>query len=411
MDIYCHVNEGTQKHLEGMGILQDSHWFHFHDTIESLASDVKSRKHEAIFIFEWDSKAKAMQSTLADLHAMTSEYSFYVFLLGEEKDLDQISKALEWGAHDVLTHPVNEKLFEQKVRIASQIVNDRQALLESSAVLERYATHVDKIAAERAHQLFHAERLSTLGTMSAGIAHEIKTPLGYMATSLETAKIYWEKTGPLLKEGEKKEQGDKELIERVINRIPKALDRIDSGLYKINRIMKSLQTFAHSSKGEKKEVDVNECIEMALEICEGATQGTATVETTLCPELPSLSLDPIQLEQVVTNLIVNASHALEHTESPQIRIATDFCEENITIVIEDNGPGIPEDKWETIWQPFYTTKEAGKGTGLGLAICKGLMKDNGGTIALQNGELGGACFVLTFPRKKKSYASDAIEQR
>lgn len=364
---------------------------------DALHSIIEDTRFAGIFLFEWAYGSIDYQQFLAGLNRHVTELPYYAFFIGEPNDYKELCYSLTYGAHDFFLKPLDQLLIEHKLILASQIVTDKQAQVDSNAVLERYAEHVDKLAAERASQLFHAERLSTIGTMSAGLAHEIKTPLGYISASLETAKIYWEQTTPVLRESIDDLRNDRQSIEKAVAKIPQALDRIHLGLDKIGRITSSLQSFARASRGERTETDLNSCVEMALEIAEATTKGAAEIELALEEVLPLVSIDHLQIEQVIINLVVNACHALENTPQPKIVVTTTYDKDRVSVSIADNGPGIPKEKWETIWQPFYTTKEEGKGTGLGLAISKGLIRDNGGTILLDESEFGGAKFELAFP--------------
>ena len=312
---------------------------------------------------------------------------------------------LNQGAHDLFAFPVDHLLLRAKLNVALQIVVDRRVLAESAQVMERYAMHVDRLSAERARQLFHAERLSTLGTMSAGLAHEIKNPLGYISTSLETARIYWSQASELLaRELTTEETGSDGTpsTERILDRIPKAFERIATGLERIDKLMQNLKNFARSSCGEKKLSSLNSCVDTALEMCQTALKYHVTVERELDPDLPLLKLEPQQIEQVLINLFVNAGHALEKQESGTITVRSFVEDGSVVLTVADNGPGIPRSKLDTIWQPYYTTKEEGKGTGLGLAITKSLIRDHGGTITAQNRRECGAEFCLRFPLPKDS---------
>ncbi|MCB0352240.1 MAG: hypothetical protein KDD64_01910 [Bdellovibrionales bacterium] len=322
---------------------------------------------------------------------------YYAILSATKSRLAEALQFVNEGFHDVVVNPIERDLLIRKVLVASQLVADKRTLVESSEVLERYAKHIDAVAAERARQLFHAERLSTLGTMSAGLAHELKTPIGYISTSFETTKIYWEKVDQSIRQAlTEGQQLDEKVLTKALDSVPRALSRIDVGLEKITRLTSNLKKFAHASKEERTECSLNSCIQMALEMCESAVNGKIEVVTDLAEDLPLIRIDSQQVEQVFINLVVNAAHALEGQEYPRITLRTQTDGDRVEAFVEDNGPGIPQEHLQSIFKPFYTTKEIGKGTGLGLAISQSLVRDNGGEISVTNKDTGGALFTLRF---------------
>ncbi len=365
----------------------------FQSTSEALEL-IRKENSSGLIILEWAPAKDDISSFLQALRKIQHEIPSYVVLLGKEEHHDALLEALHIGAHDFFLSPVDYPLLQTKLHIGHTTINDKQALIDASQVLERYAMHIDRIAAERARQLFHAERLSTLGTMSAGLAHEISTPIGYISASLQTVKIFWGQIEEILTNLNNEKQDEKN-IDKLLEKYPKALGRIELGMQKIDKLMSGLKNFARSSRGERVPTNINDCVHMALEMAESTLKYHVEVKTDLQDNLPLVEVDAQQIEQVCINLCVNAAHAMEETENAILHISTRATEDNhITLTIEDTGPGIPEEALESIWQPFYTTKEVGKGTGLGLAICRNLIRDNSGTIDVTNANGGGARFVI-----------------
>ena len=348
-----------------------------------------------LYIFDQSSLQNEAAEFIQTLWKCRHAVPLFAFVVGDKKDEEQLVQIIGKSAHDYLSVPIPSELGKVKLDIAKQIVVDQRVLAESNQVIERYAQHIDKLSADRARQLFHAERLSTIGTMSAGLAHEIKNPLGYISTSLETTKIYWQQTSELLSDTEI--HIDENTRDRLISKVPKALERISNGLERIDKLMQGLNNFARSSQGEKQLHNLNDSVHLALEIADIHLKYHVMIETKLCPELSLVKVNPQQVEQVIINLLINAAHALEFEENGRVSIAS--FEENgrAVLTIADNGPGIPESHLQSIWQPFYTTKEEGKGTGLGLSISQNLIRDNGGSISVMNGDSGGALFKIEFP--------------
>ncbi|MCI5064833.1 ATP-binding protein, partial [bacterium] len=127
-----------------------------------------------------------------------------------------------------------------------------------------------------------------------------------------------------------------------------------------------------------------------------------TVITEIPEELPCVFVDAQKIEQVLVNLMVNAGHALEKSEAPVIRLSATKQEKTISLFVQDNGSGIPDDKLDKIWMPFFTTKEVGKGTGLGLHICRDIIEAHDGQITATNSDDGGALFQVILPSLNES---------
>jgi signal transduction histidine kinase/CheY-like chemotaxis protein len=227
-------------------------------------------------------------------------------------------------------------------------------------------------------QLAQSEKMSSLGQMISGTAHELNNPLasvlGYVQLLRATA-------------GQDEKLASRfELIRREAERCQK--------------IVQNLLAFARQRPPERKPFSINEVIHSVLSLMgyQLRTSGVKVSEE-LSSELPAFEGDPHQLQQVLVNLMTNAQQAIRQAqEAGEIRVRTETREGNHVVVeIHDSGPGIPEEVRSRIFDPFFTTKEEGKGTGLGLSIVYGIVISHGGTIEARPSELGGACFRITFP--------------
>ncbi len=332
---------------------------------------------------------------LTRLKSLGVDQALYVIGACKGKKLKQ-PLALEDAVNDLIDIE-NTQSVQKKLEKGKSAIDTKQALLDANEVLERYSQHIDQIAEERARQLIHAERLSTLGVMSAGIAHEINTPIGFMSTSLESSKLYWNELEALIK-SQIPAQSLTEQQLKMLERMPKALERIERGLEKVQNVTTGLKNFGRASQSNRRPVEINDCIREAVEVAEHAVQKVAEVRMHLSEPSPIVNANAQQLEQVMVNLLVNAAHALEgRTGERLIEISSSREAEWVSVVIEDNGPGIPEEIMDNIWQSFFTTKEEGKGTGLGLAISRGIVRDHSGSINVSNKAKGGAQFEVRLP--------------
>ncbi len=226
-------------------------------------------------------------------------------------------------------------------------------------------------------QIRQAEKLSALGQMISGIAHELNNPLavikGYLDLLLSRADV------PMSM------RGDLEKIAREGNRAAK--------------LVRNFLSFARERPAQRGPVPLNELIESVVELGRfDALVAQSTITLDLDPGLPQVIADADQVQQVLVNLLHNSLQALACAPCPgRIVIRTRAVAAFVSIQIEDNGPGVPADLRGKIFEPFFTTKEVGVGTGLGLSIAHSIMSEHGGRITYTPAPTGGAGFTLEFP--------------
>ncbi len=250
--------------------------------------------------------------------------------------------------------------------------------------LQDYADKLEEMVQSRTKQLIHAERLATLGTFSAGMAHEINNPNAFIAGNVQFLQQFWQLAHPILKNNANQDASGR--IERFLGEIDKTLDGMLDGSMRISKIVDSLKTY---SKGGM-ESDRVECrLEEPLRDAENLLQHRFKNETAKLIFNSSRNItiycDRQQMAQVFVNLFNNALDALnEMGEIPEKRITVEskLIEEHIWIWVKDNGPGIPDSAIGRIFDPFYTSKGKTKGTGLGLSIVEGIIKDHRGQITI-----------------------------
>ena len=228
-------------------------------------------------------------------------------------------------------------------------------------------------------QLFQAEKLSSIGKLVAGVAHELNNPL---TTILGFAEFLREAHGL---------PGD----------AASALEAICHEAKRSAHLVRSLLTFSRQRKPEKEECSLNELIETILGIQDRRIEKSdIRVETDLDRTLPPIHGDPSQLQQVLLNLFSNAFDAVEENKQERpglVRLRTQSIEGCAVMEVEDNGPGIKKEYRRKIFDPFFTTKPPGKGTGLGLSIAYGIVKEHGGHIYLASPPTEGGRFVVELP--------------
>ncbi|MEP6888890.1 MAG: ATP-binding protein, partial [Nitrospirales bacterium] len=227
-------------------------------------------------------------------------------------------------------------------------------------------------------QLLQASKLASIGELAAGIAHELNNPLNNIGLCV----------GNVLDRAE--QEHDEHLT--------RDLRIVNEQVHRAAAIIHHLRTFARTTTTERDMVMLSEVIQRGLLfLTEHLRLDNISVQTELCRTEAPIWANAIQLEQVMINLLTNARDALEGQSSKVVTVRTSVAAGVVTLMVEDNGPGIPAEVAARIFDPFFTTKPVGKGTGLGLSITYGIVNDHGGSIHLEKGAGGGARFVITLP--------------
>jgi len=225
-------------------------------------------------------------------------------------------------------------------------------------------------------QLLQTEKLSSLGTMISGIAHELNNPLtGIMGN----AEILSQHPG---------------LEPDVVRR----LDTIFRESIRASKIIKGLLSFAREHKPERRLISLNDSIMESYKLREYDLKvSDIRVELSLSDRMRPTYADPYQIQQVFVNIINNARDALVEREGGTLTIRSRQLRDRLVVEFEDNGPGIAPDNLKRIFDPFFTTKDVGKGTGLGLSMAYGIINEHEGTIEAANAPGGGTIFTVSIP--------------
>jgi len=242
-------------------------------------------------------------------------------------------------------------------------------------------------------QLIRTDKLASLGTLVAGIAHEINNPLGIIAGYSE-ALLERAQAGALT--------GMKEFED-----FPEYLKTIHSEIFRCKGILRSLLEFARPSGGTFREIDINELIKEVLLLLKHRTARLQhTLELDLNRGVPKIHADAGSLRQLLLNLLLNAiyftpeggsiSIKTDADDAPQ-RPGLDACPRRVRLSVQDTGTGIPGELINKIFDPFFTTKPVGEGTGLGLTICHRIVEEHGGAIDVESEPGKGATFTITLP--------------
>jgi signal transduction histidine kinase len=325
---------------------------------------------------------------LEKLNEVYPQSNIPVLFMTGSTDHKSINKGFELGAVDYITKPYNM----HEVRHRLQIHHD---LYKSRKEIDLFAQEMETLAEGRAQQLLHADRLVTLGTMSAGIMHEINNPTTFISGNVQLLK---NKYLPIIEKAlkESPDSGDRK-IQFILRELPKMCEGILNGVVRIKKITDGLKSFSRSLEDGKEIILLSKIIDNALFFCKSSIPKSVELECINDENLLKIHGDSQKIEQVLINLIINSSHAMEDKESPKVTISTTVKDKFVKITISDNGTGIPENLLEKIWDPFFTTKAKGKGTGLGLSICREIVEGHEGTIEYDDAFGSGACFHISIP--------------
>ncbi len=233
-------------------------------------------------------------------------------------------------------------------------------------------------------QLLQAEKMSSLGKLSAGVAHQLNNPLGSITLFIKLIMEDYELEEPLQKD----------------------MERVLEDAKRCKKIVKELLEFTRQTNYIMRSCDINKALRRTLFLLENqAIFQNIKIEKKIFQKLPMISANEQQLNHVFMNIILNAAQAMEG--KGKLEVSTDFAdgEKFLEVRISDSGPGIPNEILSNIFDPFFTTKEEGKGTGLGLSLVYGIVKKHGGVVAAES-RPGRTTFIIKFPIQTEQEKKD-----
>ena len=324
----------------------------------------------------------------------TGRVTGMVIVARDMRDVHELIKELE---------RINEDLEERVKERTEELMKAKESIEEAYKKLQQTQA-----------QLVHNEKMASIGQLSAGIAHEINNPVGFVSSNLKTLEGYMEDIKSLLPKYEDLERlcekvndGDIKKLLQEIREIKETIDmdflmedlhniieESQEGMNRITKIVKDLKEFSHGGSDTPEYADINKCIQSTLNIVWNELKYKAQVKTVF-GYIPRVLSYPQQLNQVFMNILVNSAQAIK--EKGEIRIKTYTENGRVFIEFSDTGEGIPPENLPHIFEPFFTTKPVGKGTGLGLSIAYAIIQKHGGTISVKS-EIGkGTCFTISLP--------------
>jgi signal transduction histidine kinase/DNA-binding response OmpR family regulator len=308
---------------------------------------------------------------------------------------------------------------EREFRIVTSPVFDQHGCVYAGIAL--YEDVTEKKLLER--DLYQAQKLEAIGQLTAGIAHELNSPIQYIGDNirflkdsladitdlLNTYDRFWQE---LLDNGSVPQEMNRDLakarddadIAYLTGEIPKTFDQSLEGVQRVEKIVRAMKDFSHPGEEEKTLSNINTILQTTATICRNEWKYVAELETDLAAELPPIPCYAAEIGQVFLNIIVNGAHAIEEfTENGKrglgkITLRTGQVGDRVRIWIQDSGGGIPQEIQDRVFEPFFTTKERGKGTGQGLAIAHRVVVDrHQGFLSFEAERGKGTTFIIDLP--------------
>lgn len=262
----------------------------------------------------------------------------------------------------------------EKTDITELLTAQAAISLENARLLEQTRLAYTKLKENQEHML-QMEKLSALGTLVGGVAHEINNPLMGVMNFVEFAA------------GRSADEKSREILDQALQQI-----------HRIKKIVSNMLVFVHSQSTPSGHCRIAEVIRQSLLLMEGElSKDNIAVEVDVPEDLPVVHCSADSLQQILVNLIINARDALADSRQPQMKIIVRLVDGLLELHVADNGPGIPQEVQSKIFDPFFTTKPPGKGTGLGLSVTRRLVQDAGGSIQVESLPGHGCCMRLRFP--------------
>jgi PAS domain S-box-containing protein len=255
-----------------------------------------------------------------------------------------------------------------------------------------------------------SQKLESIGQLASGVAHEINTPTQYINDNTIFLKNAFEKVLSYANSGKNciPEEFRNDFA-FYADEVPKAIEQTLEGIGRISKIVSSMKQFSHPGTQQKIPYDINKIIDDVVTITRNEWKYVSEMELVLDETLPTIKCFPNAISQVLLNIIVNAAQSINSRYGAEngikglIKVETWLKDQNVEIIISDNGIGMSEKVKEKIFDPFFTTKEIGKGTGQGLAIAFSVINDmHGGTIAVESEPDKGAVFIISLPSDQKA---------
>ena len=318
---------------------------------------------------------------------------------------NNLKRMLTTEMHTAIVQESYDQLLETNQRLAESEARYRGLALQLEQKVEERTAELQKAYSRMLQQ----EKLAAVGSLAAGMAHEINNPNGFVRSNLETFSRYFKKMKEIInhyqllianntalpqlqQETEKKRRDLK--LDFIISDTAELITQSIDGSDRIARIISDLKAFSHVDESGDSDADLNIELERTISVLSAQFPPETALVKELQP-LPLFGCNPGLLSQAFFNVIQNA--LLSRTDGLELHITSE-CNNNVIVIqISDNGCGIPAHNLRRVFEPFFTTREVGRGTGMGLTIAREIIKDVGGFIEIDSSDGSGTSVTLRLP--------------
>jgi signal transduction histidine kinase len=339
-----------------------------------------------------------------------------VVLVTSKAEREMKIEGLELGADDYVTKPFHPRELLARVRSLVRLRRLREELAVRNSLLESTNEELKCTLAElqeAGSRLVQAERLAAVGELAAGVAHEVNNPVNFATNALKTLRANVEETRRVAEALAGLDLSDPERLGEQLEKLEQLRQEFDleglsdalgelvgiatEGLERTHRLVGDLRDFAAPGQGQLSGVDVGRGLRSTLQLLNYAMrQAGVESELSLEEDLPQPRGDTRALNQVFLNLVKNATEALEETGGT-VAVGARAEGDSIVVTVRDDGPGIAREEQARLFEPFFSTKQAGRGTGLGLSISRRIVMEHGGSIGVDSSPGEGTTFTVRLP--------------
>jgi signal transduction histidine kinase len=325
--------------------------------------------------------------------------SFEVVMMTGYASVESAARAVRLGAYDYLAKPFDggQQIRQTAYRAGQQLAVRRRNrrllrhLARRNRELERYTERLHEAlsAVEASRQgLARAERLATLGALSAGVAHEINSPITFIRGNIETFKRFWATMQPAVQAHLRAEEDPR--LRYAVEQTPGLMSDMEQGTERITRIVQALAAYCHREEAVRPhaELDLRECLRKARELVSVRLASSVELQAVVPEQAVPVRGDRGRLTEALVALLLNSLEALETQGGGRLEIGLVATERSAEVRVTDNGPGVPPELHERVFAPFFTTKKTPQASGLGLSSAQGIAREHGGSLRLETSREG-----------------------
>ncbi|CAD7779106.1 Signal transduction histidine-protein kinase AtoS [Candidatus Methanoperedenaceae archaeon GB50] len=305
-----------------------------------------------------------------------------VIIITGHGDMDLAIQSLQFEASDFITKPIKDEALAVALKRAKEKLEMKQQLKEYTTNLENKVKEAIEELRIKEMQLFQSKKLAALGTLLAGVAHELNNPLSNISTSCQI----------LLEEIE---NTDLDFRKHFLKQIEEQTD-------KARNIIRSLLEFSRQKEFEKETLNLKDIIQETMSFIRGQVPARVEIRVEV-PESINIYADKQRIQQAFLNIITNAIQSIPNEGIISIKAEVDEDKGFVNIKFKDTGVGIKPEILPRIFDPFFTTKEVGKGSGLGLFVTHEIIERHGGRITVKSKVGEGTSFLVQLPLRKRAY--------